>query len=187
MSVHAFQFPKYSHLQSHLCLSYAGREITLRYTGRLNFCEEVWFHTRILHYEDIQWHTAKNLKTQDYCSCHTPIHQTYFPQHPWNSVGTRRKPQSLQPDYGDFLSVCGWGEAAYRATGPLLSWHLTTKLAIQSQPHCGPVSRPFLNRPPRPLPRCHCRPQILCSVVSSRAPMNQISQIAPPSLPLPSS
>ena len=52
------------------------------------------------------------------------------------------------------------------------SRHLTTKPAIQSQPHCGPVSRPFLNRPPRPLPRSHCRPQILCSVVSSRAPMN---------------
>ena len=87
----------------------------------------------------------------------------------------------------DFLSVCGWGESACRATGPLLSWHLTTKSAIQSQPHCGPLSRPFLNRPPQPLPRSHCRPQILCSVVSFRASMNQISQIAPPSLPPPSS
>ena len=48
-----FNYTKYSHLQSHLCLSYAGREITLRYTGRLNFCEEVWFHTRILHHEDV--------------------------------------------------------------------------------------------------------------------------------------
>ena len=36
-----------------------------------------------------------------------------------------------------------------------------------------------LDRPPRPLPRSHCRPQSLCSVVSSRAPVNQISQIAP--------
>ena len=44
-----------------------------------------------------------------------------------------------------------------------------------------------LDRPPRPLPRSHCRPQSLCSVVSSRAPVNQISQIAPPRLPPPSS
>ena len=117
MSVHAFQLHQIELVTKPYVSSLSWQRNHLKVHRKTeNFCEDVWFHNRILHHEDIYWNTARNLKIKDYCSCHTPIHQSYFPQLPWNSVGTRRKAQSLQPDYGDFLSVCGWGKAACRAT-----------------------------------------------------------------------
>ena len=139
-SVHAFQWHQIQLLAKPSVSSLSWQRNHLKVHRKTeNFCEEVWFHNRILHHEDIQWNTARNLKIQDDCSCHTPSHQAYFPQLPWNSVGTRRKAQSLQPDYGDFLSVCGWGGSAYRAyrSTSLLAPHHETRDMVTSPPRSG--------------------------------------------------